>query len=321
MRLTFDKFGRISDMPPSIILGDSIDLELIGKDLALDAADSYRIVLALKEAIPITVGRITLGFGAGSASFRADQAGAWTISQALNDLDAVSSEGGVTVTGKNGLYQVAFVAVGARDAITVSHSAIGTLASRCRTVVAGSAGAKAVFELDLTVQTLAEDSVFTSIPAQTATVEAISTGSVSAFQVDRIAISDVSAGGMFRIAVSAGVTTVWMPVGISSYRLELELDAISEGSFLVSRTATAESVAFDLARTSMGVNAPPTVQSNFPARPGIAVTLETGLTKPLIALTDAAAHVAILLFVTPTETLFAQEVALSPTIADHPAAL
>jgi len=308
-------------MPPSIILGDSIYVELIGRDLDLSVSDAYRIALVLKAATPITVGRITLGFGAGSASFRADQAGAWTISQALNDLDSISSAGGVTVTGKGGMYQVAFVAVGVRSAVTVSHSAIGTLASRSRAVVAGGVSAKAVFELDLTVQTLSEDSVFSSLPIQTATVEPISTGSVSAFQVDRIQISDVSAGGMFRINLSSGVRTAWMPVGISSYRLELELDALSAGSFLVSRTAMGDSVSFDLARSSLGVNAAPSVQSNFPARPGLSVTLETGLTKPLIALTDAAAHVALLIFSNSQETLFAQEVALSPTIADHPAAL
>lgn len=321
MRLTFDRNGKVYGMPAQIRLGDGLDVQLIAEDEALNAAQPCNLSLVLSHPAPISEGEITLGFGSGATTFQARDASAWLIQSLLNDLGDVESAGGLDVTGSDGVYTLTFREAGVRSALTVSHSSIGSLSSRCRTVVAGSVSARAVFRLDLSLQVLAEETSFTAINPGGATVANVSTGGVSAYQIDRITIPDVTLGGKFRVSVAAGLETPWLPVEISSYRLELEMEELAPGGFLVSRDIQGDSVLFQIARSEVGAFAAVTVESIIPPARGIEGELDTGLVAPLLDFADVSGRPAMLVFTYQDRTLFAQGVQLAPLVEEHPAPL
>lgn len=318
IRLAFDDSGRVSGLPESFPPTNELQIEIIGTDLDISENDNSELTLALPAPLRIINGVWTVAFGAGSFSVEADEVSAYSVGLALNRLSTIVSAGGVTTSGKGGLVTVAFDEVGALDAISLTHSYLGAMSGRCRIVRAGSVSAKALYELDFTVQTLAKSTEGEDIEGAEVTVSNVATGDSDTAQHDRITISRHPQYGKFQVWTRGDLATAWLPSNVSSYSLEMELEGLEPGEFIVFRNESGGTITFDLLRSNVGVNPAPTVSDAFVGPVGVEMTLDCSLVGDLLRAAGVDSGIAFLAYTHEGEMKFSQPVSLSPVFVTQP---
>ena len=305
-------------MPDAIRPGDDLTLELIAEHVELSDDDDLKLSLALEKPVPIQTGVWSFTWGASTATLDAQRIDAHSLGVALNRLDAILSAGGVDVTGENGRYTVTFRSNGSRNDFTITHSALGTLTNRALTLIAGGASNRETVEIDLTLQTLVETTTATDISEAAISVANVATGDGSTAQHDRITISRLPDAGKFQIRTASDTGTMWLEANVSSYQIEMALEDIEPGEFLVSRDVIGETIKIDLKRATVGVNASPTTPDTFVGPIGVTMDLDTSNVLRLLNAAGMALPVsAFLNFIRDDETQFSQMVQLAPTLLGH----
>jgi hypothetical protein len=201
--------------------------------------------------------------------------------------------------------------------MTVSHSALGDETGRCATITAGGASAKAVFELDFTVQILAAETTSDDIEAAEITVANIATGTSSVAQRDSITISRQPYRGKWQIRISAGTATEWLQPDASPYKVQCALDSVAPDTFLVSSEQRGASTVFDIRRKAVGVNAAVTASDTFIGPIGVTMTLDASKVGQLLRVAGSRANSALLIYEHEGQVRFSQLVRLSPTLLGH----
>lgn len=317
--LSFDKSGKVHGLPDAIPPADTITVEIVGRDVDISDADDSELVLALEKPLPIINGLFTVTFGASSFSIPAGDVSAYSIGSGLNRMDSVVSAGGITSSGADGLVTVAFDDVGTTDAITFTHSYLGSMTGRCRTIRAGSVSAKALYELDFTVQTLAKSTSATDIAAADITIANVATGDVSTAQRDTITLSRIPEYGKLQIWTAEDLATSWLLPTASSYQIEMALEDIDPGAFIVSRHENAGgAVIIDLLRAAEGANDPPTVSDTFIGPVGVTLDLDLSLVGDLLRAVGLDSQIARLSYTHEGEMKFSELVKVAPSILVQP---
>ena len=317
IHVEFDAEGRVSGLPVELAPQASIEFEIVSRDIDITDADTMALKLALDKPKPVEDGAWTITFGASSFTIPAKDVSAYSIATVLNRLDSVVSAGGLTVTGEAGVFAVAFNAVGSRSAMTVSHSSLGDETGRCTTITAGGASAKAVFELDLTVQILAAATTSDDIADAAVTVATIATGTSSVAQRDSITISRQPYYGKWQIRVSAGTATEWLQADASPYKVQTALDSVAPDTFLVSSKQKGLATVFDIRRKAIGVNAAVTASDTFIGPVGVSMTLNASKVGQLLRIAGSRATTANLIYEHGGQVRFSQPVKLSPALMGH----
>ena len=317
IRIRFNDSGEASGIPDEITPGDLQAFELSSHDEDIDDSGACEISLVLERPEMVVNGNWTLSFGASSSTVRAEDATAYAIHTALNRMDSIISAGGVSVTGENGVFIVSFLSNGSRSTPTLSHSSLGSVSNRFRVVVAGGASVKAVFELDLTVQTLARSTTATDITGATVTIANVATGNSTTAQRDTITISRRPDRGKMQIWTSADIATGWITADASAYEVQAELDNVEPDSFVVSQQKRGEAFILDIRRTEAGTNPAPTVSNTFLGPEGVSMSLELGLVQSLLKLIGSRPNRARLVFRFNDKTKFSAPINLSPLFYDQ----
>lgn len=312
LQLRYNDQHKVTGIRDSIRPGDSIVVQIHSEDEGIDNAIPHELLLSLDEPQTITNGNFTFGYSTSSATLRASECTAFALHTAFNRMDAIVSAGGVQVTGENGIFTIAFDSVGSRSTPTLSHSSLGTLSGRYRTVVAGGVSAKAIFELDLTVQTLVRNASGSNLTGATITVANVATGNSTTAQRDTITLSQLPDRGKFQIWTSADVATRWIRPDASAYEVQAALDDVEPDSFIVDRQIIGDDIVFDLRRTSVGTNSAPTVVNTFSGPDGLSFTFDMSLVQSLLAVIGGRPKQARLSFRYFGETQFSELVELSP---------
>lgn len=317
IRIRFDGNGKTDGIPDSITPGDLQTFEILGSDQDIDDSGACELSLILERPEIVVNGSWSITFGASTATIRAADRTAYGIATAMNRMDSIIAAGGVDVTGEAGVFTVAFRANGSRTAPTLVHSTLGAVSGRFRQVIAGSASVKAVFELDLTVQTLARSTTATDLAATTVTVANVATGNSSTAQRDTITISRRPDRGKMQIWTSADIATGWMRHDASGYEVQAELDSVEPDAFVVSRQERGESIILDIRRTEVGSNPAPAVANTFSGPDGVSMSLELSMVQALLKAIGSQPKRAMIVFRYNDETKFSAPVNLSPLFYDQ----
>jgi hypothetical protein len=315
--LEFTEDGRVSGLPPELPPQNSIEFEIVTKEVDIIDADAMSLKLALEAPVEIAEGTWTLTFGGNSFAISASEVTAYSLETCLNRLASIVSAGGVDVAGDRGIYTLTFRDVSARSALTVSHSSLGAETGRCSEVTAGSGSVRAVFQLDFTVQILAAVTASINIVDAEVTVANIVTGTVSLSQRDAITISRQPYRGKWLIKISAGNSTEWLQPDASAYKVQTALDSVSPDVFLVSSEQRGKSTVFDVRRKAAGVQSAVTVVDTFIGPIGVTMTLNASKVRQLLQITRAKADTAYLIYEHKGQVRFSQPVRLSPTLMAH----
>jgi hypothetical protein len=323
IRLRVSDMGRVSGLPDEIPTGEVVKFELTSDYVEISEEDDLELKLALPEPVAVLSGRWEIGFGADSFEVEAPDVSAYSISAGLSSLDSVRDDGGVTVfenTGSRMIY-VTFLDPGARDALTLSHSHLGPLAGRCRTVTAGGEGIAATFELDFSVETLAIADVAVNIDPAEVVVEEVDEGDVATAQRTSITISRHPDAGKFQIRTAFDSATRWLRPDASSYEVEMALEDVAPGEFIVSRRVKGQGIVLDLLRAEVGANTSVSASNTFIGPVGVEMDLDLSLARELLGIVGAKVRSAMLVFDRNGETLFAQYITLAPVLTEQPSAL
>ena len=312
IRINYDENGRVSGLPLQIPTSGTVPIEIYTEHLNLSENDELELKLSLLEPVPISGGTLVFGYGGDSTPAIASEAcSEYMVETLLNGLASITSAGGVRVYGG----AIRFNHAGTRTAISVTHSSLGVLAGRVPVLVAGAESVKAIYGLDLTIQTLAVQSVAVDAVEGDVTVEEITEGTITAAQRDRITINRPPAYGKMRINID-DEPTMWVPASVSSYQVETAIEAITAG-FLVSKHQEGQAVIFDISRDAVGVNDPVTVENTFVWPSGVAMDLDLSNLSALLNMArvevDSSGEVyAILSFERDGKRQFSETVILSP---------
>ena len=314
IRLYCDETGKVRGMPLSLQPTGAEVFEIISDDVDLAHGTAQSLTLELEKPAPIVSGEWILTYGGDSTpAIPAKEATAYAIETELNRLASIVSAGGVTVSEEVGRMVVLFDSAGARTAITVNHSTLGTLASRALELVAGGASQRASFSLDLTAQTLATSSTATALSAASVTVANVATGDGSTRQRDTITISRAPDRGKWQIRTASDTATAWMTADVSGYWVQAALDDIEPDSFIVSSEELGTSVVFDICRKEVGANTAITVSNTFLGPAGVSLTLDLADIPKLV---DAAGiklpKAARISYVYAGESIFSELVQIAP---------
>jgi hypothetical protein len=165
------------------------------------ATTSVKFGVGSRTATPET-GTYTLTFGGNTTTALDAAVTAGQVQTALNALTAISSAGGVTVTGELAEhFTVRFVTAGTRGSITADVSQLipDTVAVIGERVV-GSASAKEVQEIQLRLTPAVYQSTWTNLStAVTATLATTVTGSATNNEVQRLSFSQKPFSGTYRL--------------------------------------------------------------------------------------------------------------------------
>lgn len=312
IRFNYDENGRVSGLPLQIPTSGTVPIEIYAEHLNLSEDDELELKLSLLEPVPISGGTLVFGYGANSTPPIASEAcSEYMVETLLNGLASITSAGGVRVYGG----AIRFNDAGARTAFTLTHSSLGVLSGRIPALVTGAESVKAVYGLDLTIQTLSTQSVAVDVAEGEITVEEITEGTSTASQRDRITINRPPSYGKFRIGVD-DEPTMWMPATVSSYQVETAIEAITAG-FVVSKDEQVQSVVFDVSRDAVGANDLLTVENTFVWPSGVTMELDLSKLSALLNMArievDSSGDVyAILSFDRDGERQFSETVILSP---------
>lgn len=314
IRINYDEQGRVSGLPSIIPASGDLPIEIYTEHLNLSEDDELELKLSLVEPFPISGGTIVFGYGGDSTpAIAAESCSEYMVETVLNGLDSITSAGGVRVYGG----AVHFNDVGARTAITVTHSSLGVLSGRTPVIVAGDVAVKAVYGLDLTIQTLSAQSVAVDAVDGDVSVEEITAGTISTAQRDRITINRPPAYGKFRILADDDEVTGWLPATASSHQVEMALEDASASAFMVSRSVKGEEVLFDISREAIGVNNAVTVEDTFVWTSGVTMELDLSNLSALLNIARVKTGIdgdveAVLSFEREGEMQFSERVIISP---------
>jgi hypothetical protein len=318
VKIAFDEFGKVSGLPDSIPLSEVAAFEIIGKDRTLSEDDDCEILLSLESPRIIETGEFTFTFGGDSFTIAAQDASPYGMQTGFNRLASIVSAGGVWASGNGGIITVGFDSIGTRGAISISHNLLGSLTGRCRTVIAGSVSVSAVYELDLTIQTLAKSTTATDIEAAEITVANVVTGDADEAQRDTITFSRLPNRGKWQIWTGPGSSTAWLSPEASSYAVEMALEDIEPGLFLVSREERGGSIIFDLRRADVGANSAPTVANTFIGPAGVTMSLDLSRADELIRVINGTVSTARLTFTYEGVIQFSQIVSIPAPVLLQP---
>jgi hypothetical protein len=178
------------------------------------SSTSVKLGIGSRLGVPET-GTYTLTFGGDTTSALDAAATAGAIQAALNGLSAISSAGGVSVTGElSDHFTVRFTTAGTQGSITADVSQLipDTIAV-IDTRVQGSASVKEVQEIQLRLTpAVFQDSWADLGTAITATVETTITGSGVDNEIQRLSFSREPFIGTYRLTFPATAFTVSSPV-------------------------------------------------------------------------------------------------------------
>lgn len=174
------------------------------------ATTSVKFGVGSRTATPET-GTYTLTFGGNTTTALDAAVTAGQVQTALNALTAISSAGGVTVTGEVAEhFTVRFATAGTQGSITADVSQLipDTVAVIGERVV-GSATAKEVQEVQLRLTPAVYQSTWTNLSTVvTATLATTVTGSVTNNEVQRLSFSQKPFSGSYRLAVPSSSITI-----------------------------------------------------------------------------------------------------------------
>lgn len=287
--IRFNRRGAVNGVPESISSGDTVTFELIGEDVSLSDGNASTLSLRSESYRLINTGLIEIGFGADSVEISSLSLNAYTLQVALNSMDAIRTAGGVEVRSVAGGFEVYFLAVGTRSALTLSHSAAGSLSGRCVTLNAGSASVNATFFLDLSISVIAKTSSVTALSAATATLSTVTTGDASNAQVQKLTVSRAPDAGKMQLDFDGAVTDRFSHAD-SGYRVKCLLDTIADGDFVVDRNEIGETVEFLITRTDKGASTALTVTDTFTGPVGLSASLDLSTAKVDLVSLGASDH-------------------------------
>lgn len=313
-RLRYDSQGRVFGLPDVVLLGQSAVFEIVGIDEDLDEATSPTLRLSLVDPKKIEYGEWSLTFGAGAATILATEVSAYSVETVLNRVASIVAAGGVTVSGDDGLFRLAFVENGARSALTIAHSALGTLSGRCRVIQTGTGSLPAIFELDLSSQTLALATSGDAIDAAEVTVATINAGDADEKQRDSITISRMPDRGKMQIWTASDEATPFFEPSISAYQLAAILKDTAGGDWEVSRQTIGESIVFDVQFPEVGTNDALTAADTFYGPTGLEMTLDLTLAAEYLRLIGRTETEAVLTFGHAGGFRFSQPVRLASVL-------
>jgi hypothetical protein len=312
IRINYDENGRVSGLPLRIPTSGTVPIEIYAEHLNLSEDDDLELKLSLLEPVPISGGTLVFGYGGDSTPAVASEAcSEYMVETLLNGLTSITSAGGVRVYGG----AIRFNDSGARTAISVTHSSLGELSGRVPVLVAGAESVKAIYGLDLTIQSLVAVTVAVDAVEGDVTVEEITEGTTTAAQRDRITINRPPAYGKMRLGID-DESSMWLPATASGYQVEMAIEAVTPG-FLVSKTTQGQSVIFDIARDAVGVNDAVTVEDTFVWPSGVAMDLDLSNLSALLNMArvevDSSGEVyATLSFDREGKRQFSETVILAP---------
>jgi hypothetical protein len=309
IRINYDENGRAFGLPDALSPQSVASIDVYSELTDLTASDDFSLSLSLVRPALISTGELTFTYGDDSTPV-IDSALCtdYMIETALNDLDSITSAGGVKVSNFN----ISFNDIGARTAITIVHSALGALTGRVLTSVAGSVTERAIYRLDLKIQKLFSATTATNIADGSVVVTEITAGTVSAAQRDRITINRPPAYGKMRIDADGDVTG-WLPAFATSYQIEMALEDAVTAGFLVSKKELGETVIIDVVRDLFGVNAAITVDDTFIWSAGINFSVDLTGVSNLLSLAGITGPVdAHLEFIHEGESKFIQPIRIEP---------
>jgi len=162
---------------------------------------SVKLGIGSRSGLPET-GDYTLTFGGNTTSAIPAAATAGQIATALNALTAISSAGGVTVTGAlDDHFTIRFTTAGTRGSFTADVSqVIPDTVAVIDERVAGSATAKEVAEIQLRLTPAVFQSTWTNLSTTvTATIATTVTGSGLQNEIQRLTFSQKPFAGTFRL--------------------------------------------------------------------------------------------------------------------------
>lgn len=319
IQLRFDERGQVKQKIRAVSGGDSIPITLIATDDDIAAADDSALTLSLAGPVNITGGVTTIGFGADSFSLDSDELGYYSIGIGLNSLASIISAGGVEVSPRKNSVHIRFLEVGARDPLTISHSAAGSLTGRCITLESGSVTEAASFLLDLSVDVLATVTADSDIAAADISISTTVSGDASTNQVQTITLTKTPDAGKFQLWVS-GSSTYWLRPDASAYEVETALDCIAEDEFTVSRREVGEAIAWILTRNDKGALAAVTLSETLIGPVGVSMTLDLSTVREVMEMTDAgSAERCLLTFKHDGITRFSTPIDMRPFLARHAA--
>jgi hypothetical protein len=162
---------------------------------------SVKLGIGSRSLLPET-GDYTLTFGGDTTSAIPAAATAGQIATALNALSAISSAGGVTVTGAlDDHFTIRFTTAGTRGSFTADVSqVIPDTVAVIDERLAGSATAKEVAEIQLRLTPAVFQSTWTNLStAVTATIATTVTGSGLQNEIQRLTFSQEPFAGTFRL--------------------------------------------------------------------------------------------------------------------------
>lgn len=313
-RLRYDSEGRVFGLPDVILLGKSTVFEVVGIDEDLDDATLPTLRLSLVDPKKIEYGEWSLTFGAAAATILATEVSAYAVETVLNRVSSIESAGGVTVSGEGGLFRLAFVENGSRSALTVAHSALGTLADRCRTIQTGTGTLPAIFELDLSSQTLALTSTGTAIDPAEVTVANVTLGDSDDRRRDTITVSRMPDRGKMQIWTDSETSTPFFSPAVSGYQVASMLKDTAGGDWEVSRQTIGESIVFDVQFPAVGANDALTVADTFYGPTGLEMTLDLTLAAEYLRLIGRTETEAVLTFGHAGGFRFSQPVRLASVL-------
>jgi hypothetical protein len=294
--IRFNSTKQVQDPPVALGESDELSFSLINTDSDLTEGGTSEISISLEKPIAIQEGDFQFSYDGVAAPFiPAKDCTPYNIGLALNSLSTIVSAGGVDVTGSMPFPLIKFNEAGSRETFVVTHSILGTLPYRAVTLTAGTVSVKATVEFDLSLQTLVKSATATDLTAPTLTVANISTGSVSAYQEDRITLSGKPEAGGFSIRTATDTITRLVPYSASAYEAKSALDAVASGAFTVRRAETGESIYWNIRRLAKGVNDAITVESQLESATGISMSLSLANVRELLSIVGAPAKVPVIL--------------------------
>ena len=174
------------------------------------SAASVKLGIGSRTGTPET-GAYTLTFGGDTTTALDSAVTAGQVQTALNALAAISSAGGVTVTGQlSEQFTVRFATAGTRGSITADVSqlipdTVAVIGER----VAGSATAKEVQEIELRLAPAVFQSTWTDLStAVTPTLVTTITGSATNNEVQRLSFSQKPFSGTYRLTTPSSSITI-----------------------------------------------------------------------------------------------------------------
>jgi hypothetical protein len=294
--IRFNSAKQVQDPPVALGESDVLSFSLINTDSDLTEGGTSEIAISLEKPIAIHEGDFQFSYDSVSTPFiPAKDCTAYNIGLALNSLSTIASAGGVEVTGSMPFPLIKFNAVGSRETFVITHSILGALPYRAVTLTAGTGSVKSTVEFDLSLQTLVKSATATDLTAPTLTVANISTGSVSAYQEDRITLSGKPESGGFSIRTATDTITRLVPYSASAYEVKSALDAVASGLFTVRRAETGESIYWNIRRLAKGANDAITVESQLESATGISMSLSLANVRELLSIVGAPAKVPVIL--------------------------